>query len=93
MALLKPIGVLVLVGFPCKVKFNPISLLAGSRAIFGSVAGDTKDMQEMLDFCAANNIHPKVEVILIQYVNEALDWMENRDVKYQFVIDIKNFLK
>ncbi|KAF6172910.1 hypothetical protein GIB67_035464 [Kingdonia uniflora] len=93
MALLKPSGVLVLVGFPSEVKFNPMSLLAGSKVISGSVAGGTKDMQEMLDFCAANNIHPEVEVIPIQYVNEALERMENRDVKYRFVIDIANSLK
>ncbi|KAF6148092.1 hypothetical protein GIB67_024267, partial [Kingdonia uniflora] len=82
MTLLKPNGVLVLVGFPSEVKFNPMSLLAGSRVIFGSAAGGTKDMQEMLDFCAANNIYPEVEVILIQYMNEAFEMMENRDVKY-----------
>ncbi|KAF6174670.1 hypothetical protein GIB67_006322 [Kingdonia uniflora] len=75
--------------------FDPyIALLKpSSRAISGSVAGGTKDMQEMLDFYAANNIRPEVEVILIQYVNEVLKRMENRDVKYLFVIDIKNSLK
>ncbi|KAF6146384.1 hypothetical protein GIB67_020478 [Kingdonia uniflora] len=93
MALLKQNGVLVLVGFPSEVKFNPMSLLVGSRVIFGSAAGSTKDMQEMLDFCPANNIYPEVEVILIQYMNEALEMLENRDVKYRFVIDIKNSLK
>ncbi|KAF6134899.1 hypothetical protein GIB67_002300, partial [Kingdonia uniflora] len=64
-----------------------------SRAIYGSVAGGTKDMLEMFDFCAANNIYPEVEVISIQYVNEALERMENRDVKYRFAIDVKNSLK
>ncbi|KAF6175873.1 hypothetical protein GIB67_003361 [Kingdonia uniflora] len=93
MALLKPSEVLVLVGFPSEVKFNPMSVLVGLRAISLSIASGTKDMQEMLDFYAANNIHPEVEVILIQYVNEALERMENMDVKYQFVIDIKNSLK
>ncbi|KAF6158149.1 hypothetical protein GIB67_014943 [Kingdonia uniflora] len=83
MDLLKPSGVLVL---------NRISQ-RGWRAIFGSVAGGTKDMLEMLDFCAANNIHFEFEVIPIQYVNEALERMENRDLKYRFVIDIKNSLK
>ncbi|KAF6138752.1 hypothetical protein GIB67_040884 [Kingdonia uniflora] len=92
MALLKPSGVLVLVGFPSEVKFNPMSLLTGSGAIFGSVAGGTKDMLEMLDFCATNSIHPEV-VIPIQYVNKVLERIENRDVKYQFVIDVKNSFK
>ncbi|KAF6148754.1 hypothetical protein GIB67_019362 [Kingdonia uniflora] len=66
MALLKPSGVLVLAEFPSEVKINPMSLLAGLRAISGSIADGTKDMREMLDFCAANNIHHEVEVILIQ---------------------------
>ena len=47
----------------------------------------------MLDFCAAKGIHPNIEVIPIQYANEALERVINRDVKYRFVIDIENTLK
>lgn len=63
------------------------------RILTGSVTGGTKETQEMLEFCAAHQVYPKVEVVPIQYVNEALDRMINKDVKYRFVIDIGNSLK
>ncbi|OVA19954.1 Alcohol dehydrogenase superfamily [Macleaya cordata] len=93
MALLKTYGVLVLVGFPSEVKINPASLNIGSKTISGSVTGGTKDTQEMIDFCAAHKIYPEIEVIPIQYINEALERLINRDVKYRFVIDIESSLK
>jgi len=47
----------------------------------------------MVDFCAANGIHPDIELIPIGYSNEALERVVNKDVKYRFVIDIENSLK
>ncbi|GAB2298789.1 cinnamoyl-Coa reductase [Dionaea muscipula] len=93
LALLKTAGVYVLVGAPTVVKFSPVSLFIGMRTISGSATGGTKDAQEMLDFCAAKGVYPKVEVIPIDYVNEALERLIKRDVKYRFVIDIENTLK
>lgn len=93
MSLLKTAGVLALVGFPSEVKFSPASLNLGSKTISGSITGGTKQMQEMLDFCAAHKIYPEVEIIPIQYANEALERLINRDVKYRFVIDIEHSLK
>ncbi|MED6221294.1 cinnamoyl-Coa reductase [Stylosanthes scabra] len=93
MALLKISGAMVLVGFPSEVKFSPANLILGKRTISGSVTGGTKETQEMIDFCAANGIHPSIEVVPIEYANQALERMINRDVKYRFVIDIQNSLK
>lgn len=62
------------------------------RSISGSCTGGRRQTQEMLDFCAANKIYPKIEVIPIQYVNEAFERMEKNDVKYRFVVDIENSL-
>ncbi|KAK1565685.1 hypothetical protein Q3G72_032569 [Acer saccharum] len=93
MSLLKVAGVYVLVGFPSEVKFSPASLNIGAKTIAGSVAGGTKETQEMLDFCAANKIYPDIEIVPIQYANEALERLIKRDVKYRFVIDIENSLK
>ncbi len=67
--------------------------MAGLRTISGSLTGGTKVTQEMIDFCAAQNIYPNIEVIPIQYANEALERLIKSDVKYRFVIDIENSLK
>ncbi|KAI7980583.1 putative cinnamyl alcohol dehydrogenase 1 [Camellia lanceoleosa] len=93
MSLLKTGGTLVLVGFPTEVKLHPISLIMGMKSISGSVTGGIKESQEMLDFCAAQKIYPKIEIIPIKYINEALERLIKRDVKYRFVIDIENSLK
>ena len=68
------------------------TLVAGAKTISGSATGGTKETQEMLDFCAANKVYPEIEVIKIQDINEALDRLVNKDVKYRFVIDIANSL-
>ncbi|KAF8010251.1 hypothetical protein BT93_J1016 [Corymbia citriodora subsp. variegata] len=94
MSLLKPEGVLALVGVPSeKIELSPLSLLMGARTISGSAVGGTKRTQEMIEFCAKHEIYPKIEVIPIQYANKALDRLEKGDVKYRFVIDIENSLE
>ncbi|KAL4349439.1 hypothetical protein AHAS_Ahas10G0042100 [Arachis hypogaea] len=93
MFLLKTCGVLVLVGAPSEIKLSPGSLIGGMRSISGSAAGGTKDTQEMIDLCAEKEIYPNIEVIPIEYANEAFERIINKDVKYRFVIDIENSLK
>ncbi|KAJ6747716.1 ALDEHYDE REDUCTASE [Salix koriyanagi] len=92
MSILKTAGTLVLVGAPSEIKLNPMNLLLGMKTLTGSATGGTKQTQEMLDFCCAHKIYPEVEVIPIQYANEALERLINKDVKYRFVIDIENSL-
>ncbi|GMP48763.1 hypothetical protein CsSME_00016007 [Camellia sinensis var. sinensis] len=93
MPLLKTSGSFVLVGVPSEIKVHPISLIMGMKTISGSGTGGTKETQEMLDFCATQKIYPEIEIIPIEYINEALERMIKRDVKYRFVIDIGNSLK
>jgi uncharacterized zinc-type alcohol dehydrogenase-like protein len=50
--------------------------------------GGMKETQEMLDYCAENGIVSDVEVIPIQYINDAYECMLRSDVKYRFVIDL-----
>ncbi|KAK2981157.1 hypothetical protein RJ640_013479, partial [Escallonia rubra] len=91
--MVKTAGVLASVGFPSEVKFSPASLNRGMKTVSGSVTGDTKETQEMLDFCASSKIYPEIELVPIQYANEALERMIKRDLKYRLVIDIENSLK
>ncbi|XP_030540176.1 probable cinnamyl alcohol dehydrogenase 1 [Rhodamnia argentea] len=91
-SLLKTGGVLALVG-SSEVKLSPGSLNFGMKTVSGSLTGGTKDIQEMIDFCAAQKVYPKIELIPIDYANEALERLIKRDVKYRFVIDIENSLK
>lgn len=74
------------------MKFSA-AVSSGAKTVSGSITGGTKETQEMLEFCADRKIYPEIEVIPIQDVNEALERLIKRDVKYRFVIDIENSLK
>jgi len=81
-------GKLLVVGLPQEQpKVSPFSLITNRRSIIGSMIGGIKETQEMLDFCALNNIVSEVEVIPMNAINEAYERMIKGDVKYRFVID------
>lgn len=58
------------------------------RNLAGSLIGGIAETQEMLDFCAAHNVLPEVEIIAMQDINQAWDRVVKADVKYRFVIDM-----
>lgn len=64
---------------------NPI---AKRRLIAGSMIGGIPETQEMLDFCAQNNIVADIELIRADEINDAYERMLRGDVKYRFVMDI-----
>jgi alcohol dehydrogenase (NADP+) len=84
-------GVLVVVGMPEQPNtIHQASLIMGNKAIAGSLIGGIPETQEMLDFCAANNVTADVEVISPDRIEEAYDRTLRSDVRYRFVIDMKN---
>ncbi len=90
--LLKRDGTLCLVGAPPTPHPSPniTQLVFKRRKIGGSLIGGIKETQEMLDFCAKNQITCDIEMIPIQKINEAYERMLKSDVKYRFVIDMKS---
>jgi uncharacterized zinc-type alcohol dehydrogenase-like protein len=93
--LLRREGALVLVGLPEKpyTASRLGSLLSKRRSIAGSSIGGIKETQEMLDFCAEHGIVSDVEVIPMQYINQAYERMLKSDVRYRFVIDLASLTK
>ncbi|MFN5642563.1 MAG: NAD(P)-dependent alcohol dehydrogenase [Sphingobacteriales bacterium] len=82
-------GKLLIVGLPEKEPgVSPFSLITNRRSIIGSMIGGTKETQEMLDYCAEHQIVSDVEVIPIDFINDAYSRMIKQDVKYRFVIDM-----
>lgn len=87
--LLKTNGTMIIVGVPATPAEIPaITLILKRRSIMGSLIGGIAETQEMLDYCAEHNITSDVEVIDMDYINEAYDRMNRSDVKYRFVIDM-----
>lgn len=90
--LLKANGTMVIVGAiePLQSGVDCRALIFKRRSVAGSLIGGIKETQELLDFCAKQQILPDVEMIPIQKINEAYERMLKSDVKYRFVIDMKS---
>lgn len=88
-------GSLVLVGYlgGLEPALNSIALIAGRKAVAGSVIGGIAETQEMLNFCGEHNITSDVEVINIKEINDAYERMLKSDVKYRFVIDMASLIQ
>ena len=92
--LLRTNGTMIVVGVPPTPSQVPaFNLIANRRSIIGSLIGGIKETQEMLDFCGEHNIVSDVEVIDIDYINEAYERVLKSDVRYRFVIDIASLKK
>lgn len=82
-------GTLVSVGAPAQPLPVQVFTLFGNRRSFaGSGIGSIRETQEMLDFCAENDIAPEIELISADYINEAWERVVRSDVRYRFVIDV-----
>jgi uncharacterized zinc-type alcohol dehydrogenase-like protein len=88
--LLRMDGTMVLVGLPEKpTELNAFSVVTNRRRLAGSSIGGIRETQEMLDYCAEQNITSDVEVIPIQRIAEAYERTIKGDVRYRFVIDLQ----
>jgi uncharacterized zinc-type alcohol dehydrogenase-like protein len=91
LSMLKTNGTLILVGLPsAPIEIPPFSIVNGRRSLAGSSIGGIQETQEMLDYCAENNIVSDIELIDIKNINEAYQRMLKGDVRYRFVIDMKS---
>ena len=88
--LLKLDGTMTLVGAPAESHPSPnvFNLIFKRRQLAGSLIGGIRETQEMLDFCAKHNIVSDIEIMPMDYINEAYERMIKSDVKYRFVIDM-----
>lgn len=81
---------MILLGVPPEApQLTAYMLISKRRRLAGSLIGSIGETQEMLDYCAANNITADVEVIAPDYINEAFERTLKGDVHYRFVIDMK----
>lgn len=91
LGLLKVDGTMVLLGAPENpTALNAFGLIFGRKTLGGSLIGGIKETQEMLDFCAENDIVSDVEIIRMDQINDAYERMLKGDVKYRFVIDMES---
>ena len=84
---LKNNGRLVMIGFSqVPVKFEPLELVVHQQSITGSFLGSPAMMREMLAFAEEKGIRPKVEVMPMSQVNEAIRRLKEGKVHYRIVL-------
>lgn len=71
-----------------KQEFHIIGMFLKQETITVSNVGGIVMTQEMLDFAAANNVKPKIEMVGIDEVPNAYKRILGSDVHYRFVIDM-----
>ncbi len=82
---------MVIVGVPASPTPLPaFSLIGGNKVLAGSLIGGIPETQEMLDFCAEHGITSDIELIKPEYIDDAYERTVRSDVRYRFVIDMKN---
>jgi len=63
------------------------------QSIAGSLIGSLEETQEVLDFCAEQEIGPEIEVIDIADINDAFKRVEDGEVRFRYVIDMKSLAR
>jgi len=88
MDMLKLDATLVNVGALNSLKsLEGMSLAFGRKSLAGSLIGGIAETQEVIDYCTARNIKADIELIRPDQITEAFTRVENKDIRYRFVID------
>lgn len=92
MRLLKPQGVMAVVGLPPAAQSLHFgSIISGGKVLAGSNIGGIPETQQMLDFCAEHGIGAKIEKISVDQVEEYYDRVVAGNVQFRAVIDTATF--
>jgi uncharacterized zinc-type alcohol dehydrogenase-like protein len=85
---LKARGRMIVLGFPeGPVTFDPMELVVREMSIIGSLVGSRAAMREMLPFAQEHRITPKVELMPMSQVNEALRRIKENKARYRIVLE------
>ncbi len=80
-------GRLVMAGFsPVPVSFDPLEVIARELTIAGSFLARPEVTREMLAFADAHGIRPKVEVLPMDRVNDAIQKLRENRARYRIVL-------
>ena len=86
--LLKRNGAMVVVGALDKLEFNNMLKAMQRLTVAGSIIGNLKETQEVLDFCAEHGIGPDIQIIAMDEINDAHKRVDDGDVRFRYVIDM-----
>ena len=47
-----------------------------------------KETEEMFEFCKEKGLKSEIEIVKMDYINQAMERLEKNDVRYRFVVDV-----
>jgi alcohol dehydrogenase (NADP+) len=83
-------GVLYQLGHLGPVTVQTMDLLVGRKRLASGGSAGTRSTQDLLDFCGEHGITADVEVLPAGEVMTALDRLGRNDVRYRFVLDLRD---
>jgi len=90
MQTLRNYGRMVMLGFPPEdVSFDAMELVIHQNSMVGSLLGSRATMKEMLAFADREGIRPKVEVMPLERVNEAIRRLKENRARYRIVLEVE----
>ncbi len=92
-SVVKPFGYFTQVGMPENFELTLSAIgLSVSRVNFNvSLIGGMKETQDVVNYCADNEIHPQIQIISAEQINEAWENVLNKKARYRYVIDSATF--
>lgn len=89
----KPYGNFTQVGMPINghLSLNNFHMIFNRVNFNASLIGGILETQEVVNYCAKNNIRPQIEIIKANEINEAWDKVVNKEARYRYVIDASTF--
>jgi cinnamyl-alcohol dehydrogenase len=89
LVMLRMDGKLVLMGVVAPpLSFRSHMVMMGRKTITGSFIGSMQEMEEVLEFFVDKGLTSQIEVVKMDYLNQALERLERNDVRYRFVVDV-----
>ena len=89
----KPNGFFTQVGVPVGGAYtvNNFNMMFNRVNYNSSLIGGIPETQEVIHFCADNDIKPEIEIIKASQINEAWTKVVNKQARYRYVIDAATF--
>lgn len=86
-SLLKPRGVLHMVGAAAQINATVFPLMLGQKSIKGSPLGSPQQTKEMMEFAGRHRIAPVTEHFPMSKVNDAMDHLKSGNARYRIVLE------
>jgi alcohol dehydrogenase (NADP+)/uncharacterized zinc-type alcohol dehydrogenase-like protein len=74
-----------------ELTLNNLGLATSNVNFNASLIGGIPETQEVVHYCADNNVLPQIQIIKAEQINEVWEKVMNKEARYRYVIDAASF--